>query len=401
MDLRSVAPAPPDAILGLTEAFKKDPRPEKINLGVGVFMDDAGRTPVLATVKQAEEDLQREETTKSYLPIAGLPAYGERVAELVFGPGHEVVRSGRVRMAQSPGGTGALRIGAEFLRKFLPSSKAWLSAPTWPNHKGVFAAAGFGAADYPYYDPSSRGLAFGKMAEMLDGAPENDVVVLHVCCHNPTGVDLSADQWREVAAIAARRRWIPFFDFAYQGFGAGLEADRAGLLPFLETGLPVLVAASFSKNFGLYNERTGALALVASDPGEAAAWLTHVQALVRVLYSNPPAHGAAIVARILADPSERAAWEGEVDAMRGRIVSVRDALVQGLRARGVPVDFSFIRRQRGMFSFSGLTDAQVAFLREKKAIYMVGGGRINVAGITPRNLDYLCDSVAEVLRAVP
>ncbi|HOW97933.1 MAG TPA: amino acid aminotransferase [Kiritimatiellia bacterium] len=401
MNLNRVPPAPPDAILGLTEAFKKDPRPEKINLGVGVFMDDTGRTPVLPTVKQAEEDLAREETSKSYLPIAGLPAFGERVADLVFGAGHEVVRSGRVRMAQSPGGTGALRIGAEFLRKFLPSSKAWLSAPTWPNHKGVFSAAGLPVADYPYYDPASRSLAFGKMAEALDSVPENDVVVLHVCCHNPTGADLSADQWREAAAIAARRRWIPFFDFAYQGFGAGLEADRAGLLPFLQAGLPVLVAASFSKNFGLYNERTGALALVAPDAAEAAAWLSHVQVLVRVLYSNPPAHGAAIAARILGDPLARADWEREVDAMRGRMVSIRDALVNGLRARGAPVDFSFIHAQRGMFSFSGLSDAQVAFLREKKAIYMVGGGRINVAGITTRNLDYLCDSVVEALRAAP
>ncbi|MBP7829845.1 MAG: aspartate/tyrosine/aromatic aminotransferase [Kiritimatiellae bacterium] len=397
MNLNRIPPAPPDAILGLTEAFKKDPRPDKINLGVGVFMEDEGRTPVLASVKRAEERILREETSKSYLPISGSPVYGERVADLVFGAGHAVIQAGRVRMAQTPGGTGALRVGAEFLRKFLPSARAWLSAPTWPNHKGVFAAAGFAAAEYPYYDPAARGLAFDRLCGALDAVPENEVVVLHVCCHNPTGVDLSADQWRAVAEIAARRRWIPFFDFAYQGFGAGLDADRAGLLPFVETGLPVLVASSFSKNFGLYNERTGALALVAPDSGAAAAWLSHVQVLVRVLYSNPPAHGAAIVSRILGDPAERAAWEKEVDAMRGRIVSIRDALVQGLRARGAPVDFSFIHAQRGMFSFSGLTDAQVAFLREKKAIYMVGGGRINVAGITTRNLDYLCDSMVEAL----
>jgi aspartate/tyrosine/aromatic aminotransferase len=401
MTLQTVTPAPPDVILGLTEAFKKDPRPHKINLGVGVFMDDEGRTPVLPSVKRAEEQLGRAETTKSYLPIAGLPEYGERVSELVFGARHTVLQAGRVRMAQTPGGTGALRVGAEFLHKFLPSSRVWLSAPTWPNHRGVFTAAGFAVTEYPYYDPTARGLAFGRLCGALDGVPENDLVVLHVCCHNPTGVDLANSQWREVAAIAARRRWIPFFDFAYQGFGAGLETDRAGLLPFLETDLPVLVAASFSKNFGLYNERAGALALVAPNAAMASAWLTHVQTTVRVLYSNPPAHGAAIVARILGDAGERAAWEQEVGAMRVRIVSIRDAFVKGLRRRGAPVDFSFIHAQRGMFSFSGLNEPQVAFLREKKGIYMVGGGRINVAGITTRNVDYLCDSIIEALREQP
>ncbi|MBU1693964.1 MAG: aspartate/tyrosine/aromatic aminotransferase [Verrucomicrobia bacterium] len=397
MNLQTVTPAPPDVILGLTEAFKKDPRPHKVNLGVGVFMDDAGRTPVLPTVKRAEEHLCRAETTKSYLPIAGLPEYGERVSELVFGARHAVLQAGRVRSAQTPGGTGALRVGAEFLRKFLPSSRVWLSAPTWPNHRGVFTAAGFAATEYPYYNPATRGLNFDRMSEALENVPENDLVVLHVCCHNPTGVDLTDAQWREVAAIAARRRWIPFFDFAYQGFGTGLEADRAGLLPFLETDLPVLVAASFSKNFGLYNERTGALALVAPNATLASAWLTHVRIVVRVLYSNPPAHGAAIVAKILGDAGERAAWEQEVSVMRARIVSIRDALVKGLRRRGAPMDFSFIHAQRGMFSFSGLQEAQVTFLREKKAIYIVGGGRINVAGITTRNVDYLCDSIIEAL----
>ena len=398
MNLQNVTPAPPDIILGLTEAFKKDSRPGKINLGVGVFMDDEGRTPVLPTVKRAEEQLWRAQTTKSYLPIAGLPEFGARVADLVFGAGQAVLHAGRVRMAQTPGGTGALRVGAEFLRKFLPSSRVWLSVPTWPNHRGVFTAAGFAVAEYPYYDPSSRGLAFDRMRETLDSVPENDIVVLHVCCHNPTGVDLSDAQWGEVAAIAARRHWISIFDFAYQGFGVGLDADRAGLLPFLGSGLPVLVAASFSKNFGLYNERTGALALVAPDSPAAEAWLTHVRVAIRVLYSNPPAHGGAIVARILGDPAERAAWEKEVDSMRMRIVAVRNVLVEGLRARGAPVDFSFIRAQHGMFSFSGLTDPQVAFLREQKGIYIVGGGRINVAGITTRHLDYLCDAIVESLK---
>ena len=392
-----ITAAPPDAILGLTEEFKKDPHPYKVNLGVGVFVDETGRTPVLKTVRRAEEKILREETSKSYLPIAGSPDFRRLVRGLMLGEGSGAPEEARVALLHAPGGTGALRLGAEVLRAFVPSARIWLSAPTWPNHRGLLKAAGFALKEYPYYDPATRGLAFEALHTALAEAGEDDVVVLHACCHNPSGVDLSPAQWQELADLAVRQRWIPFFDFAYQGFAEGLDADRAGLLPFLKTDRPVFVAGSFSKNFGLYNERTGALAFVGPTAEETAAMMTHLQATARVLYSNPPAHGGAIVAAILGDPAARREWEGEVTAMRERIHAVRHALADGLERRGAG-DFSFIRTQQGMFSFSGLNDAQVRYLREKKSIYIVGGGRINVAGIIPSALDRVCDAIAEALK---
>ena len=353
---------------------------------------------MLGTVKEAEKRLVETEKTKSYLPIAGSPDYGSLVQELLFGAGHALLKADRVRTAHTPGGTGGLRVGAEFLKKFAPSATVWLSAPTWPNHKGVFAAAGFKTADYPYYDPASHGLNAAGMLDALRKVPEGDIVLLHVCCHNPTGVDLEPAQWREIASIAAVRRWIPFFDFAYQGFGAGIVEDRAGLGPIAEAGVDFLVASSFSKNFGLYQDRVGALSLVAADAKAAEAAFSHVKTVVRVIYSNPPAHGGSVVACILKDAALRAQWEKEVAAMRERIARVRRDLVGGLSKRHASMDFSFITHQKGMFSFSGLSDAQVNYLREKKSVYMVGGGRLNVAGITARNLDYTCDSIIEALQ---
>ena len=394
MIFESLKPAPPDSILGLTEAFKKDAHPRKMNLGVGVFVDGSGHTPILKSVKLAEQLMLATEKTKTYLPISGSSDYAKKVQELAFGKDEP-----RARTANTPGGTGALRVGADFLRKNLPSSSVWMSRPTWPNHHGIFSAAGYALKEYPYYDPSTHGLDSGRMLETLDKVPANDIVLLHVCCHNPTGVDIGREQWRPLAEIARRRGWVPFFDFAYQGFGDGLEEDRAGLVPFLEAGLECLISSSYSKNFGLYNERVGALTVVAADAGAADTAFSQIKAVVRTIYSNPPSHGSQIVSTILMDRELRTLWEGEVRGMRERIAGTRAGIVDGLKKRRAPMDFSYIMKQKGMFSFSGLSDAQVAFLREKKGIYMVGGGRINVAGVMASDLDYLCDSMVEALKA--
>lgn len=394
---QSILPAPPDAILGLTDAWKNDPNPLKVNLGVGVFKDDAGNTPILPSVKAAEALILQSATTKSYMPIAGAPEYGICVQEMVFGAGHPVVAEGRARTAHTPGGTAALRVGADFLKKVLPDATVWMSSPTWANHKGVFGAAGFKSADYPYYDAAGKGLAFDRMCEVLETVPAGDIVLLHACCHNPSGVDLDATQWRAVAQIASRRGWLPFLDFAYQGYGDGLEQDRAGVLALAATCPEFIIASSFSKNFGLYQDRTGAITLVAANASEAAAAFSNVEIAIRVNYSNPPAHGGLIVKTILTNETLRQQWVGELDGMREHIAAIRTRFVAALGEHGVPGDYSFIARQKGMFSFSGLSDAQVKFLRDSKSIYIVGGGRINVAGITSRNMEYLCTSIKEAL----
>ncbi|NKB23887.1 MAG: aminotransferase class I/II-fold pyridoxal phosphate-dependent enzyme [Kiritimatiellae bacterium] len=396
--LESISPAPPDAILGLTEAFKKDTNPDKINLGVGVYQDDTGTTPILEAVKAAEEKLLKEETSKSYLSISGSPQYTQCVQTLLFGDGHEILSSGRAKTAHTPGGTGALRVGADFLNQSLPDASIWVSTPTWANHKGIFSASGFEIKDYPYYDPQTHGIEFGAMKKVLSNIPENDIVLLHVCCHNPTGVDLESEQWKEIAAIAKTQRWIPFLDFAYQGFGASLEEDRRGLLGLLNIDTPLFVANSFSKNVGLYRERTGALTVIAQDAFKADAIFSHIKATIRTNYSNPPAHGGSIVETILNDDTLRQQWTEELTDMRNQIASVRSTLVQKLAEKDIPQDFSFIEKQKGMFSFSGLSDEQVTYLRENKAIYIVKGGRINVAGVTPQNIDYLCESIREAIQ---
>lgn len=395
MFFNQIEPAPTDPILGLTEAFRADPRATKVNLGVGVFVDDQGTTPVLECVRRAERLLWDTERTKDYLPISGIPEYGQTVAHLVFGSEFHALASGSVAVAQTPGGTGALRVGAELLKAFRPQATLWGPNPTWGNHHGIFAAAGFSAKSYPYYNAALKGVDVDAMCAALEKIPAGDIVLLHVCCHNPTGADLDAAGWARVADVAAKAGWLPFFDFAYQGFGAGIEQDRAGLLTVLQKVPEALIASSFSKNMGLYGERVGALLLVAESASAAAAGLSHVKRLVRVIYSNPPRHGGALAAMVLADVELRRLWVEEVTAMRQRIQSVRQQLVDGLAARDTGVDFSFITRQNGMFSFSGLGDAQVTFLREEKGIYMVKGGRINVAGLNAGNLDRVCDAIAE------
>jgi len=389
--------APPDPILGLTEAFKEDPNPNKINLGVGVYRDESGATPIFATVKKAEKILLKQETTKDYLPMPGSPAYAKAVQSLVFGEGGEIASSGRAATAQTPGGSAALRVAGDFIRKTWPAATVWVSNPTWPNHLGIFGAAGLKVATYPYYDAAKKGLDFGKMLAAIEGIPEGDVVLLHGCCHNPTGVDLSGEQWEKVAAAVQERRLLPLIDFAYQGLAHGIEEDATGVRTMCGPGAEALVCSSFSKNFGLYNERVGALTVVGATPGAAQTAFSHVKIAIRQNYSNPPSHGGAIVATILADSVLRAKWEREVAAIRNRIRKMRRLFVTTLKAKGAKADFSFIKRQNGMFSYSGLTKEQVEALRSKYSLYVIGNGRINVAGMTTANMDRLCEAIASVL----
>ena len=394
---QKIEAAPADSILGLTEAFRNDPNPQKVNLGVGVYKDEAGKTPILNCVKAAEKVLLERESTKSYLPISGDPLYAAEVQKLLFGEAGEVIASGRAATAHAPGGTGALRVGGDLLKKFYPNAKVWISKPTWANHKGVFQTAGFALAEYAYYNPATRAVDFEAMVKSLESIPAGDVVLLHACCHNPSGVDLSRDQWRKVAAIGAAKGWIPFLDFAYQGFGEGVAEDRFGIEVFAATGVDFFIASSFSKNFGLYNERTGALTIVSPTKAEAAVAMSHLKTTIRVIYSNPPAHGGLVVATILSTPALRTQWLDELAAMRNRIKAMRVALVEGLADRKVKGDFSSIISQRGMFSFSGLSDEVVQWLRTNKAIYVVAGGRINLAGLTQANIGYVCDAIAEAM----
>ncbi len=395
---QNIDAAPADSILGLTDAFRKDANPHKVNLGVGVYKDETGRTPILDCVKAAEKILLERESSKSYLPISGDPTYAAEVQKLLFGATGEVIASGRAATAHAPGGTGALRVGGDLLKKFYPRATVWISRPTWANHKGVFKTCGFPLEEYPYYNPTTRSLDFPAMAECLLAVPAGDIVLLHACCHNPSGVDLTAEQWREVAAIAAKIGWVPFLDFAYQGFGEGIEADRSGVEAFAAAGIDFLVASSFSKNFGLYNERTGALTVVSPSAQEAAVAMSHLKTTIRVIYSNPPAHGGLVVALVLSDPQLHRQWLEELAVMRNRIKAMRVALVEGLTRRGVKGDFSSITRQRGMFSFSGLSDAVVEWLRANRSIYVVAGGRINLAGLTEANIGYVCDAIAEATK---
>jgi aspartate/tyrosine/aromatic aminotransferase len=393
----AVALAPPDPILGLTEAFNQDSRPNKINLGVGVFKDAAGKTPVLASVKQAERRLLDTESSKNYLPIDGSPQYAALVQELLLGKSSTMLAGGRCVTADTPGGTGALRVAADYLARNHKSTSVWMSEPTWPNHPQIFAAAGLPVKTYPYFDAADNALAFDAMLDALRKIPGGDVVLLHACCHNPTGVDPNAEQWKEISRVLAERGVLPLLDFAYQGFGDGLAEDAAALHILTERCPQVLVASSFSKNFGLYNERVGALTAIAANADHAAAVLSQIKSAIRANYSNPPAHGGLIVTTILADGELRQLWLDELTQMRERIHSMRRLFTDTLKAKGVNRDFSFIARQKGMFSFSGLNKAQVEALKTQHAIYIVGSGRINVAGMTPTNMDRLCEAIIAVL----
>lgn len=397
MILDAVPLAPPDAILGLNEAFQNDPNPHKINLSVGVYKDAEGNTPIMHSVKQAEERLLREEKTKDYLGIGGGAAYTKAVQQLIFPAGHDVVSSGRAATVQTPGGTAALRVAADFFAKILPNAKIWLSDPTWPNHPSIFQASGREVRTYPYFNAAANDLDFPKMIAALRGIPAGDVVLLHGCCHNPTGVDPTPAQWEEIAGVIAERKLLPLVDFAYQGLADGISEDAAGMQKLLSPGAELFIASSFSKNFGLYNERVGALTAVCASQDSALSVLSQLKTCIRANYSNPPAHGAAIVSTILGDHGLRADWDADVRRIRDRINGMRKLFVDTLAKVGVERDFSFISRQRGMFSYSGLNPEQVKKLRDEHAIYIVGSGRINVAGMTEKNMEPLCKGIAAVL----
>lgn len=389
--------APPDAIFGLEEAFSKDLNPAKVNLTVGVYQDESGQTPVFHAVKLAEARMLEEETSKSYLSIEGSPAFAAAVQELTFGAGHEIVSSGRAATAQTPGGTGGLRIAGELIKRVKPDARIWISDPTWPNHPNIFGAAGLEIETYPYFDPHTNSVSLDAMIAALEQAPQGDVVLLHGCCHNPTGADPSQEQWARIADVLEARGLLPLVDFAYQGLAEGMREDAAGVLTLCRPGREVLIVNSFAKNFGLYNERTGALTVVTPSRETAQITLSHVKKCIRANYSNPPAHGAAIIITILDDPHLRATWEEEVQALCERINTMRRRFVKALEARGVKRDFSFIEQQRGMFSFTSLTHEQVQALRETYGVYLVGSGRINVAGLNEKNLDTVCEAIAAVL----
>lgn len=392
-----VEQAPPDPILGIVEQFKKDANPKKVNLCIGVFQDETGKNPVLKSVKQAERMWLEQENTKDYLNMAGEDAYGRLVQEMVFGKDSAVIKDKRTATLHAPGGTGALRVGADFVHSQMPKATAWISDPTWPNHKGIFQSAGMEVKTYAYYDAANHNLAFDRYLESLEKIPEGDLVVIHGCCHNPTGVDPTPAQWDQIVEVFKRRPIVPFLDFAYQGFGDGMDEDAYGVRAFAKAGLEMMVSSSFSKNFGLYRERVGALTFVTTDPGEAGRVMSRAKLTVRANYSNPPAHGGKVVEIVLGTPELRKLWEQEVTGMRNRIHQMRRMFVDGLKAKGVKRNFEFIVEQRGMFSFCGVTVDEVKQLKEQYGIYLVDNGRINVAAMTPSNMDYLTTAIAAVL----
>ncbi|WP_274584351.1 amino acid aminotransferase [Neisseria leonii] len=393
----NIQAAPADPILGLGEAFKAEQRAQKVNLGIGVYKDAQGQTPIVKAVKEAEKRLLDSENTKNYLTIDGVADYNEQTQILLFGENSEVIAANRAKTAQSLGGTGALRVAAEFIKRQTGAQNIWISSPTWPNHNAIFQAVGIPVRDYRYYDKTTHGLDWNGLIEDLTQARAGDVVLLHGCCHNPTGIDPTPEQWRQLADMAAEKGWLPLFDFAYQGFANGLEEDAYGLRVFAEKNRELLVASSYSKNFGLYNERVGAFTLVAADAETAGRAFSQVKSIIRTLYSNPASHGGSTVALVLKDAELKAQWIAELDEMRGRIKQMREKFVALLKEKGAKQDFDFIVRQNGMFSFSGLTPEQVDRLKDEFAVYAVRSGRINVAGITGDNIDYLCESIVGVL----
>jgi len=395
--LANVKMAPRDAILGLTETFVADPNPKKVNLGVGVYYDNQGKVPLLECVRRADEALTAAGVARPYLAMDGFPEFVRSVQGLLFGPDHPAVAQGRVTTVQAVGGTGALKVGADFIRRFAPQAAMHMSDPSYDNHRPLFEEAGFKVEMYPYYDPRTRGIKFAEMIAYLRTAPKGSVVLLHACCHNPTGVDIRGEQWDEVMKVVAERRLIPFLDFAYQGFGEGVDEDAEVARRFAGTLPLVLVAMSFSKSFSLYGERVGSLSVVTADSGEAARVLSHLKRMIRTNYSNPPSHGARIVASVLTSPELRALWRKEVVGMRDRVRSMRRELVDRLKKR-IPDDFGFILQQRGIFSYSGLSREQMIAMRERFSVYGIESGRICVAALNSRNLDYVADSIASTVR---
>ncbi|CAM8656183.1 TyrB Aspartate/tyrosine/aromatic aminotransferase [Oxalobacteraceae bacterium] len=389
--------APRDPILGITEAFNADQHPEKTNLGVGVYYDDNGKVPLLGCVQKAESLLMEKLAPRTYLPIEGLAAYDKAVQELVFGANSEVVTSKRAITAQAIGGTGALKLGADFLKRFSPNAQVYISDPSWENHRALFESAGFVVNNYPYYDTTTKGVNFDGMLASLQSMPAGSIVLLHACCHNPTGADLTDQQWAQVIQVASERGLVPFLDMAYQGFGDGINEDGKVVGMFAAAGGPLFVSNSFSKSFSLYGERVGALSIVAANSEEAARLMSQLKRVIRTNYSNPPMHGGQVVAMALATPELRKLWEEELAGMRVRIKAMRQALVDKLKAKVPQHNFDFVIQQRGMFSYSGLTKAQVERLKTEFSIYAVDTGRICVAALNSRNIDRVVDAIAKVL----
>ncbi len=389
---------PKDPILGVTEAFVADKNPKKVNLGVGVYNDDSGKLPLLACVKAAEEEMAKSLGPRGYLPIDGLAAYDNAVRDLVFGADSDVVKNGRAVTVQGLGGTGGLKIGADFLKRINPDAEVWISDPSWENHRALFEGAGFTVKTYPYYDAAKKDVNFSAMLAALQGAKAGTIVVLHACCHNPTGYDINAAQWAQVIEAVRARDLVPFLDIAYQGFAESIEADGAAVRAFAATPGPLLVSSSFSKSFSLYGERVGALSAVGTNTEEGVRLLSQLKRIVRTNYSNPPTHGGKIVVTVLGNPALRKMWEDELAEMRERIKAMRVKLVQSIEARVPGANFQFIIRQRGMFSYSGLTREQVLRLRDEYSIYAIESGRICVAAINTKNIDYIADAIAAVIR---
>ena len=392
----SMDKAPADPIMGITELYNTDTNPKKINLSMGVFKDEQGNTPLLDCVKEAEAKIYATEDTKAYSAIEGFSSFNDAVLPLIFGTKHEAVTSGRAATIHTPGGSGALRVVADFLYKLSASKTIWVSDPTWVNHINIFETAGLQVKRYPYFDRATNGLAFDTMMSALKDIPSGDTVLFHGCCHNPTGVDPSNDQWQQISNLVHGNGLLPLLDLAYQGFAEGIREDGEGPLKLVQPGKETLICGSFSKNFALYNERTGSLTAVAADAAAVNVATSQIKSVIRAIYSSPPAHGGIIVSTILNDPDLRTQWESELKQMRERIQNMRQLLAETLTAKGVPGDHSFITRQRGMFSFSGLNPTQVEQLKNDHSVYIVGNGRINVAAITPDNCDALCEAIANV-----
>ncbi|CAN5542059.1 aspartate/tyrosine/aromatic aminotransferase [soil metagenome] len=393
----AVEMAPRDPILGLNEQYAADSNPNKVNLGVGVYYDDNGKLPLLECVKAAEADMMKAPSARGYLPIDGIVAYDNAVKNLVFGADSEPVASGRVATIQAIGGTGGLKVGADFLKKLSPDAKVFISDPSWENHRALFTNAGFVVETYPYYDADKRGVNFEGMLGALNAAAPGTIVVLHACCHNPTGYDITAAQWDQVIAAVKAKNLTPFLDMAYQGFGHGIAEDGAVIAKFVAAGLTFFVSTSFSKSFSLYGERVGALSVLCENKEETARVLSQLKIAIRTNYSNPPIHGGAVVAAVLNDPARRAVWEKELAEMRTRIKAMRQKFVDGLKAAGVKQDMSFITTQIGMFSYSGLSKDQMVRLRNEFGVYGTDTGRMCVAALNSKNIDYVCQSVAKVI----
>ena len=395
----AVEMAPRDPILGLNETFNADTRSTKVNLGVGVYFDDNGKIPLLAAVKIAEEARVKASLPRGYQPIEGAPAYNQAVQNLLLGADSPLIANGQVITAQALGGTGALKIGADYLKRLNPDAKVYISDPSWENHRALFESAGFVVENYPYYDAATRGVNFAGMKACLNSLAAGSVIILHACCHNPTGADLSDAQWKEVVELCRERGLVPFLDMAYQGFSDGIEPDAVAVRAFSASGLQFFVSSSFSKSFSLYGERVGALSIITASKEESGRVMSQLKRVIRTNYSNPPIHGGALVAAVLSSPELRQMWETELSGMRDRIRAMRTGLVDAIKAQGVAQDFSFVVQQRGMFSYTGLSAAQVERMKDEFGIYAVSTGRICLAALNTKNVDYVAKAIATVIKA--